>query len=66
VFGTGFTSSRAYSHRRSAVKQVGADPGRIIKTLILIDDEGNHVAAIIPGNKRLSLEKLSRVISKKA
>lgn len=49
----------------AAVKQVGADPGRIIKTLVLIDDEGNYVAAIIPGNKRLSLEKLSRIIGKK-
>jgi len=49
----------------AAVKQVGADPGRIIKTLILIDEEGNHIAAIIPGNKRLSLEKLSRIIGKK-
>jgi prolyl-tRNA editing enzyme YbaK/EbsC (Cys-tRNA(Pro) deacylase) len=49
-----------------AVKQVGTDPGRIIKTLVLIDDEGNYVAAIIPGNMRLSLEKLSRIISRKA
>jgi prolyl-tRNA editing enzyme YbaK/EbsC (Cys-tRNA(Pro) deacylase) len=48
-----------------AVKRVGADPGRIIKTLIPVDDEGNYVAAIIPGSKRLSLEKLSGITGKK-
>ncbi|WP_448578529.1 aminoacyl-tRNA deacylase [Thermosphaera sp.] len=49
----------------AAVKQLGVDPGRIIKTLVLVDEEGNPLVAIIPGNKRLSLDKLSSITGKR-
>ncbi|QOR94501.1 aminoacyl-tRNA deacylase [Thermosphaera chiliense] len=49
----------------AAVKQLGVDPGRIVKTLVLVDEEGKPLAAIIPGNKRLSLDKLSSITGRK-
>ncbi len=46
----------------AAAKQLGAGPERIIKTLVVISEGGEPLIAIIPGNKKLDLSKLSAVI----
>jgi len=44
-----------------AVRRSGADPSEIVKTMLLIVDD-RPIAAIIPGDKRLDLEKVRRVL----
>ncbi len=41
-----------------AARVSGADPSSIIKTIIVIDEENRIYATIVPGSKRIDLEKI--------
>ncbi|MGC8974777.1 MAG: aminoacyl-tRNA deacylase [Thermoprotei archaeon] len=42
----------------AAAKQLGISPEKIIKTLVVINERNQPLIAIVPGNKRLDLNKL--------
>lgn len=50
-------------HTADAAKATGLELARITKSLVLKTDEG-PVMAIIPGNRKLSFEKLKKVVGK--
>ncbi len=45
----------------AAVKQLEVSPDRIIKSMLFIDNNGQPVLAIVPGNRRVSTKKLARI-----
>lgn len=46
----------------AAAKQLGVSPERIIKTLLVVSERNEPFIAIIPGDKKLDLNKFSAVI----
>lgn len=48
-----------------AVRATGSRPSEIVKTLIVRVDDG-YVAAIVPGDRRLSLQRLARVLGSRS
>ncbi|MCE4612466.1 MAG: YbaK/EbsC family protein [Desulfurococcales archaeon] len=53
-------SSRVRSVREAS-QAMGVPPGRIVKTIVLVDGD-RTIACIIPGDKMLDLEKLKSII----
>lgn len=49
----------------AAAKQLGVSPERIVKTLVVVNEENKPFIAIIPGDKKLNLNKLSTIIGSK-
>lgn len=49
----------------AAAKQLNVDPDKIIKTLVVISERGEPFIAIIPGDKKLNLNKLSVITGSK-
>lgn len=47
----------------AAVKQLGVDREKIIKSIIFVDDAGSPLLAIVTGDKRVSEEKLASAAS---
>ncbi|MEM1664713.1 MAG: aminoacyl-tRNA deacylase [Zestosphaera sp.] len=45
-----------------AAKQLGVGPEKIIKTLVVVSEKNEPFIAIIPGNKKLDLNRLSIII----
>jgi Ala-tRNA(Pro) deacylase len=58
-------------HRRPALtveeaaRERGVTPAGIVKTLILVDENGNMSAAVLPGDRRLDLKKLAGTAGKR-
>ncbi|MEM4966110.1 MAG: YbaK/EbsC family protein [Sulfolobales archaeon] len=48
---------------REAAEALGISISRIIKTILLVDDRGRFYIAIVPGDKRVDLEKI-RILTK--
>jgi Cys-tRNA(Pro) deacylase len=46
----------------AAARQLGTSPERVIKTLVVVSEGGEPLIAIIPGDKKLDLSKLSAVV----
>jgi Cys-tRNA(Pro) deacylase len=49
----------------AAVKNLGVDPGRIVKSVVFIDDSGSPVVVLVQGNRRVSEVKLARLLGAK-
>ena len=46
---------------KQAAKALGIGPEFIIKTIMFVDAEGEPLLAIVPGNRRVDLNKLSKL-----
>jgi len=46
----------------AAAKRLGVDPGRIVKSILFIDDTGAPILAIIRGDARVSEYKLAKLV----
>lgn len=44
---------------------LGVEPERIFKTLILVNNENEHLVAVIPGNTQLDLKKMAKTSGSK-
>ncbi len=45
----------------AAVNQLGVNPSKIIKSMLFIDNKGQPVLAIVPGDRRVSEKKLAQI-----
>jgi Cys-tRNA(Pro) deacylase len=52
-------------HTADAAAAAGFDLNKVTKSLILLDQDKNCILAIIPGNCKLSFEKLKKVLNVK-
>ncbi|MEO3993019.1 MAG: YbaK/EbsC family protein [Desulfurococcaceae archaeon TW002] len=46
----------------ASVKQLGVSPDKIIKTLVVVNERNEPFVAIIPGDKKLDLNKFSAIL----
>jgi Cys-tRNA(Pro)/Cys-tRNA(Cys) deacylase len=48
-----------------AVVELGIDPQRVLKTLVVACDDGQHVVAVVPAERRLDLKALAPLVGAK-
>ena len=49
-------------HTRDAAKAAGVDLNRLTKSLVLLDHDGAPLVAIIPGNAKVDLKKVKKLL----
>lgn len=59
-------SARARSFGEEAASQIGGDPARMFKTLLVRTDTGEYVVAVVPVDHHLSMKAIARAAGHKS
>lgn len=49
----------------SVARKIGAEPEKVFKTLVAVDNNGNNIVFVIPGNFELDLKKAAKAVGSK-